>query len=122
MTLDLNEEQENQAIQWLKNKWRVWFGCKNRCEICMHSSWVVGKVIVTTIPIDIKKRCIVLDEKITPQFTIMCENCGNTKYLNAVVAGIIERDEEYEETNRNKMGWAPPPPPPTPPPDRPKSI
>jgi hypothetical protein len=85
----LNEEQENKAIEWLSKK------CSKGayiCEICGTGSWMVSGNVVA--PLNLINGNIAFGGNITPQFMIMCRNCGNTKYFNALISGVLENEKE----------------------------
>lgn len=63
------------AIEWLWEKWE-----KAHCPYCGEGPWEVEG------PFSIR-----LDDEATlsPIFTVMCTNCGQTAFVNAVQAGIV---------------------------------
>lgn len=70
------------AINWVAEKWPV----PRECPYCSNTEWEVGT------PLEIQTA---QDESLTPHFPVMCSNCGNTVFINAVRAGLVpEPDEE----------------------------
>jgi len=84
----LSKEQEDKAIKWLKTKM---VASNLSCEVCHTKSWTVLNDIVAPMIFD---KGAMKTGAITPQFMIMCQNCGNTKYFNAIVSGVIESNLE----------------------------
>jgi hypothetical protein len=75
---------QKKALSWLNDKW----GKKKRqCEICEKSQWTLSKDVVT--PIIYQES----SGRTYPQFFVICKNCGNTKYFNAVVSGMVKGEE-----------------------------
>lgn len=91
----LTEEQYQKAFKWLEDKFPVE---NHECEICSEKNWLVLDDIVTPT-IYSKKGVVMFGGKAIPQFMIMCINCGNTKYINAMVSGIINKGMEEENVS-----------------------
>ncbi|MBX9585833.1 MAG: hypothetical protein K2X50_01115 [Gammaproteobacteria bacterium] len=81
-------EVQQLALQWLSAKWPD----ENRvCEICNSKNWNIAQDLVT--PIRFKNGTIFLDGPSYPQIVVVCNNCGNTKYFNAMIAGMIKMND-----------------------------
>jgi predicted nucleic-acid-binding Zn-ribbon protein len=69
------------AITWLHQKWT------QNCPYCGNHEWRVST------PFELSRT----DGKaLSPHFAVMCTNCGQTAFINAIVAGIVPdttRDE-----------------------------
>jgi hypothetical protein len=80
----LSPEQETflleSAIVWLQTNW----GVDRRCPYCDRIQWEVGT------PVALRT---VGGEPITPSFPVMCGNCGQTTFINAVRAGLLPEDD-----------------------------
>jgi hypothetical protein len=90
----LSKEQETKAIDWISKK------CPTgsyTCEICGTGSWLVKGDIVA--PMNLINGNMTVGGNITPQFMIMCQNCGNTKYFNALISGVLEIKNKKEGQN-----------------------
>ncbi|MEM9299988.1 MAG: hypothetical protein AAGA64_16625 [Bacteroidota bacterium] len=87
----LNPEQLERAIQWLNQK----TVSPLTCESCHHDKWMIGPDIVAPMPLI--GNSYNLEEGLIPQFTITCTNCGNTKYYNAIIAGVVKDDENKDD-------------------------
>lgn len=69
----------DQAVQWLQEKWG------NRpCPYCGHIEWEVG----TPLEIGLSGG-----EAMSPTFPVMCGNCGQTAFVNAILAGLLPEPE-----------------------------
>lgn len=79
-----DEEKQRIALKWFKEKWPE---DRHNCEICNTNSWSLAEDVVVAMPLNDKK--IVLGGRSYPQIMLVCKNCGNTKYFNAVTMGII---------------------------------
>lgn len=83
-----DEEKQKKVTTWLENKWP-----NKVCDICNSQNWSVVDFI--SAPSRYEKG-LVLGGKIAPQITVVCNNCGNTKFFNAVVIGLIEPEKKIE--------------------------
>jgi hypothetical protein len=81
----LTPEEHLRIINWINTRWQRGVPC----EMCgMRNIWNAGDRIVT--PVNLADgHNFVLGGVHYPQIPILCSNCGNTKYVNAIVAGII---------------------------------
>ena len=67
------------------------------CPLCNNNQWTVGDTIFQLL--EYNEEGIVLGGKVWPVLPIVCENCGNTYFVNAIAAGLVE-----PSTNPNKDG------------------
>ncbi len=81
-----NKEKQAIALKWLEKKWPA---DNRKCEICLQENWNISQDIVSP-PIFTDSSSLVLGGIAYPQFMILCNTCGNTKYINAVIAGIVK--------------------------------
>lgn len=83
---NLSPEMRKKAIDWLEARWNK----NNRnCDFCGSNSWVLSQDIVTNLLINADGN-ISLGGQTYPQIMLICKNCGNTKYFNAVIMGLME--------------------------------
>lgn len=62
----------------------------NPCEFCGKSEWTISDELVR--PLIYRSRDLYTVQNVAyPQAMIICTNCGNTKFFNAVVLGIEEQ-------------------------------
>jgi hypothetical protein len=69
------------AVIWLEKQW----GPQRRCPYCESNNWSVG----TPFEVSLESG-----EALSPHFPVMCDNCGNTVFVNAIVAGLLPEPEE----------------------------
>ena len=81
-----DKEKQQKALKWLNEKWSKE---KRKCEICLQDNWNISQDIVAP-PIFTNSSSFMLGGVTYPQFMILCNNCGNTKYINAVIAGLVD--------------------------------
>lgn len=85
-------EFKKKLLEYLEQKW----GRDSRCPMCGHKSWTVHD---TTFEIrEFNEGNMVLGGPVIPVVTIMCTNCGNTLFVNALQAGAVEADEPDTST------------------------
>lgn len=89
----LSKEQETKALEWLSKKWDE---TKHTCEICSSVHWMILGDIVTP-SVYHPNGALFIGGNTYPQFMVMCQSCGNTKYFNAVMSGIIESPKPEEK-------------------------
>jgi hypothetical protein len=76
----LTKEQNDKAIQWVKDHWN-----DKSCEICGKKEWHIPPDVVTPV---IYQGGFAIGQAY-PQFMLICKNCGNTKYFNAVFSKVV---------------------------------
>lgn len=73
----MSKTQITKAKEWIKEK-----SPKIKCELCKNKDWTVAD--------DLTKVVILFtSDQVYPSIMLICNNCGNTKFINAVVAGIL---------------------------------
>jgi hypothetical protein len=80
----LNPEDLKKVFDWVISRWGPTRACPYHPETPTH--WQIGD-IVQTLPY--AGGNVVLGGRIYPLVTIICMTCGNTVFLNAVVAGLV---------------------------------
>src|SRR4051812_21106895 len=68
------------AIRWLDERW----GPHAPCPYCRSESWGIGS------PFELPTTS---GGALTPHFPVMCSVCGNTVFINAVLARVVEGAE-----------------------------
>jgi hypothetical protein len=66
-------------LDWVREKW----GDDRACPYCRNTSWSVPDEIAEIRPFGPR-----LDSVAYPVFQVICQNCGNTVLINAVIADI----------------------------------
>ena len=77
-----NQERQEKALEWLKEKLQ-----NKKCECCGNNNWNIADFIVTSPRFE---DGMVLGGKMMPHVASTCSNCGNTKFFNAVMMGIVD--------------------------------
>ena len=64
---------------------------ETKCELCDCNKWSIGGLLIATLTYDGYSLDFAKDFiKIHPSVSLMCDNCGNTKFINAIKIGILE--------------------------------
>lgn len=80
---DKQEKLRNILISKSKN---------NLCEFCNENNWTISTELVRPLIYHGKTFNNALMGGLYPKAMIICTNCGNTKFFNAVVLGIETQD------------------------------
>jgi len=82
------ELDAKQFIEYLQAKW----GGKS-CPMCGKTDWsIMGRVYELR---EYGETGLVLGgNTIVPIVPVLCKNCGNTVLVNAIIAGLVDRDKE----------------------------
>jgi predicted nucleic-acid-binding Zn-ribbon protein len=84
-----DDEKQKKAMDWFDQKWSK---DNRKCEICSSQNWSLSQDVV--MPITYSNKGLELGGRSYPQVMLTCKNCGNTKYFNTVVMGIIEGEKK----------------------------
>ena len=84
-----SQEKQEKAQKWLNEKW------KNRvCEICGHNDWIILDFLSNEIRYE--GGSLTIGGKIAPNVSVVCKHCGNTKFFNAGIIGLLNQNKEEE--------------------------
>ena len=86
-----SKEKREQALKHLDATWK-----NKQCECCQKKNWTLGADIVTPTVLSTGGG-VVIGGPQYPAIMVICNNCGNTKFFNAVVSKIIETDNKKGE-------------------------
>lgn len=84
----LNKKMDaEKLIGYLKDKWR------NRpCPMCAHASWTVQENVF-----ELREyhggNMVIGGSALVPVVPVTCSNCGNTVLINAIIAGVVDREK-----------------------------
>lgn len=81
-----SKEQQAKALTWINSKWPV-----KTCEVCHANQWELSDFMVAAPRFE---GGIVIGGQIAPHLMVMCKNCGNTKFFNAVIMGLVKENKE----------------------------
>ncbi len=83
----------NKLIDNLKKKWN-----SGVCPMCGSSKWSISETIYELR--EFHGGDLVLGrENVYPIIPVMCSNCGNAIMVNALIAGVIKR-EDFEDDEK----------------------
>lgn len=81
----INQER---LIRHINDRWQT-----KACPYCGQNDWNIGDSIVSTISIGNNKE-MQIGGRFQPLVTITCNHCGNTVFVNGLIAGAIDSDTE----------------------------
>ena len=81
---ELTDEQRQKAVAWLNSKSPL----IGKCSICGDRRWGILDDFIQA-PVFHPGGGVIIGGKAYPCFGIMCANCGNTHFINALVSGLI---------------------------------
>lgn len=87
MATPLTQDQLSRAVEWIKAR-----SGKMQCGICRHRKFTIEPHTVTPPIIDAGGN-IALSGTSYPFVMMVCSNCGNTYFFNAVKLGIFAGDD-----------------------------
>ena len=70
------------------------------CPLCGNNKWSITEHVFQAIEFD--QKGIILGGAAYPIVPITCANCGNTYFINAFVADLIDREAPKEARDANK--------------------
>ena len=92
MDLNLNKEQLKKVEQHLNDKVKEIGGMS--CSVCQHRNWKIFTKIFE-IPGFYSRSAMGKAPRI-PVISVMCVNCSNTLFFNAIELGIVPADKKEE--------------------------
>ncbi len=76
----MNKERIEKVAQHVDDKWK-----DKDCLLCGENGWGMAEVEIACIPWG----------RVLPLVASTCGNCGNTVFINAVVAGVHNQEEQH---------------------------
>lgn len=90
--MKLTDDQQKELIEKLNLIW------KNKiCDVCSEKSWNINDTIFELREFQGGGMVIGGNSSIQPLISMTCNNCGNTKFLNAIKLGITNPQEPQKE-------------------------
>jgi hypothetical protein len=97
----LSDAQQKQIIDWISSKVPL----VGKCAVCHSRTFSIGNHLVTT-PV-FSPHGMMLGGPQYPFAMLVCDNCGNTQFLNAVRMGIVSNEKSgVPETDTDPSGGA----------------
>lgn len=62
------------------------------CQLCGHNEWTISSKIFQLLEFD--TNGLILGGATYPVVPITCNHCGNTLFINAIVAGLIDKTND----------------------------
>jgi hypothetical protein len=81
--MKLSPEQHAKLQAFINSKWR-----HGSCQVCGQNSWGLNDIVFELRAFQGGSLIIGGQSPIYPVCTIACNNCGNTIFINALVAGL----------------------------------
>jgi len=84
------DEAEQRALHWIIEKW----GAQGKpCPYCHTNNWEVsGPIAIAAMPQTLRPGRA--RSSALPVFLVMCKNCGNTVFINALVSSLLPSQSE----------------------------
>ena len=84
-----SQEKQEKTIKWIEDKWK-----HKECEVCKHNNWIIQDFL--SVPPRFEGS-ISIGGNISPNVTLICKNCGNTKFFNAGIIGLLDSKKGEED-------------------------
>jgi len=81
----------SEQINFLKEK--ISFYLKKNCQFCDHNNWVLSDTLFEIREFTGGNIIIDNNTSVMPLIVIICGNCGNMIFINAVSLKIFNKDE-----------------------------
>lgn len=91
MNSKLSMDQRHKFESWINSKTTL----IGKCPVCAERRWTLLDDILEVRPFN--GGGLVVGGATYPHVGLMCTNCGNTQFINAVVSGIISEREFADE-------------------------
>lgn len=80
--MPLDPEQSKRAVAYLNEKWST----AHSCPICTANDWNVSEIVELR---PFTGGNLVVGGAVYPLLQVVCNNCGYTLLLNAIIAGLV---------------------------------
>lgn len=86
-----DKQKQAKALQWLDDKWKKEH---RKCEICCGIQWTFAPELV--MPLPYVGGNISIGGPAFPHILLTCNTCGNSKFFNAVLMGIVPQGDNSD--------------------------
>jgi predicted nucleic-acid-binding Zn-ribbon protein len=86
--MPLDEKQRQNLQDFLRKK----IPSFDPCPLCKNTKWTLSDTIWEMR--EFHKEGLIIGGPIYPVISITCVNCGNTHFVNAIVAGIMPPEQK----------------------------
>ena len=91
--MKLDHAQMNKVIEFFDKKW----GEFKQCPVCKQSDWTVFERVYDVR--EYHEEGMVLGGGAIPFVVTSCTNCGNTRFFNAIIVGVVKPQGQKEVEN-----------------------
>ena len=91
--MDLNEKQKNSVKQHFTDKAPMGISC----SVCQHRNWEIGPKIFEIT--EFHSGGAMVGGPRIPVVSVMCVNCSNTLFFNAIRLNLVPSDKKKETAN-----------------------
>jgi hypothetical protein len=95
----LTEEETKKIQQWFDTN----AGAHSKCPICGTNEWAAIEHLVSPIILGGPRRNgWEMGSGVYPHFMMSCQKCGNVQFINAINAGVVEREKRVPPPREKK--------------------
>ena len=87
--MKLTEEQKNKVIEVLSD-----FLKRIPCNVCQGKEWILNDTIFELREFQGGNLVIGGKSSVFPVIAVVCKNCGNTLFFNAIQLGLIKKEND----------------------------
>lgn len=90
-------DESAKAMEWLASHWTQ----PRNCPICDGLQWGVGQALELR---EFNSGDIVIggDSQVTPITAVVCQTCGYTFFMNAIISGAVPSEPNHTEQGKGK--------------------
>jgi len=88
-----SQEKQEKTIKWIEEKWQ-----HKECELCKQNKWIIQDFLCFAPRYE--GGGLTIGGQVAPNVTLVCKNCGNTKFLNAAIMGLLDSKKEGEDDKK----------------------
>ncbi len=90
-------DESAKAMEWLASHWTQ----PRNCPICGGLQWGVGQALELR---EFNSGDIVIggDSQVTPITAVVCQTCGYTFFMNAIISGAVPSEPNHTEQGKGK--------------------
>ena len=95
----MSKIDRDKLIRFLQEKWQG-----RTCPMCQHGNWNVSEQVFEMREFNDGNLRLGGNSSILPLIPVTCSKCGNTIFVNAIVAGLVknnvDKGDEMNELNK----------------------
>ena len=88
---ELTKAQKSKIREWLKAHWKG----AGECPVCQTAAWKLSDHMIT--PILYSGKNVTLGGAAYPMVMLICTTCGNTRFFNILIMGVLEEEEKEKK-------------------------